>query len=370
MRSNITLSIIALLSIGGFFVIENSKYDAKQNWYQEKYQASLLTTAALDTLKATYLNKGIYVDNMNDPNETGIIGQKYSEITSGSGSLPIKQSTANPNTSAMIVQLLKDAGLEKGDHVAICLTGSFPALNIATYSAMKILKLRPTIILSTTSSSWGANDPYYTFLDMEKILFDKGFFSFKSIAASIGANQDIGLGLSKAGRRLAKEAIERNNLPLIKGKTLGETIHSRMLLFEKNASESPIKLYINVGGGIASLGSKENGKSLPAGLNQNIKLKRIPDKIGVLYQMAKQDIDVLHLLNLSRLLKKYSIPEKPEPIPAPGSGELFLKQKYNVFIVSLITLFLLSCIVFVIYLDQKRNKLGTQIISKSEDDQQ
>ena len=185
-------------------------------------EAARLMSRSLEYLKATHFKNEVAVDNINDPNDTRIIGTRFSSITSGRGSLPVKLSTANPNFGALLVQLFKEAGVRQGDHIAIGATGSFPALNIAACAAAEVLDLKVSLITSVTSSSWGANDPEYTFLDMYSTLREGGLLSQSILASSIGANQDIGRTLSPEGRNDAKQAILRNGVTFINGTSLAE----------------------------------------------------------------------------------------------------------------------------------------------------
>ncbi len=363
-RNNFTLSVLAILSLFSFLWIENSKIIVKQRWYDEKLAAAQLMYKAEQDIKSIRMENGIFLDNINDPNETALIGQEFTQITTGRGSLPIKLSTTNPNFAALVVELFKEAGLKEDEKVAVCMTGSFPALNIATYAAIQTLKLDPIIILSTTSSSWGANDPNFTWIDMQTQLYYDRIFKFHALATSIGGNQDIGRALSIKGRELARQAIERNNTKFIDGKNLADNIKERMAIIKYYTEEDSIKAFINVGGGVASLGSTQNGSAIPSGLNMNIKLKKIPDKYGVAFNMAKRNIPIIHLLHLNKLMKKYDLPLNPVPLPKPGEGNLFKSLKYNLLLVGILTAILLGIIIFIILKDKKEHALGTEIISE------
>ena len=50
------------------------------------------------------------------------------------------------------------------------IVGSFPALNVSLLAACEQMQLRALPITSVGSSMWGANDPAFTWLDMEKLL--------------------------------------------------------------------------------------------------------------------------------------------------------------------------------------------------------
>lgn len=361
-RSSLILSILGVLAITFLLIIENTKLEKETDWYNEKIEASRLAQTAHKYIKDSRFKNAEFADNINDPNETGLIGQEFSLISTGRGSMAIKASTVNPNFAGMIVELLKEAEVEKGDNVAICMTGSFPALNISTIAALQTLEVNPILISSVTASTWGATDPEFTWLDMEKALYDKGIFKSRSIAASIGGNEDIGRALSEEGRSLAMKAIERNNLPFLGKDSLMGNINGRIKRFQEASLSKPIKLFINVGGGVASLGSKRNGLAMNSGFNEDIKLMDFPDKRGVIFQMAQMKVPVVHLLHLSTLMNKYKLPYEPIPIPEVGEGPLYKKLKYNVLIVGACLVVLVLLIGAIVMQDRKRNELGTEVI--------
>ncbi len=365
-RSSVVLSILSIVAITMMFIVEFTKKEQPQPHFQEKLAAARLMSNCINHLKETAFKNEVDVDNINDPNDTRIIGTRYSSITSGRGSLPIKLSTVNPNFAAMIVELFKKANLKKGDHIAIGATGSFPALNIAVCSAAETMKLKISLITSVTSSSWGANDPNYTFLDMYSNLFEGGLFHQKIIASSIGANQDIGRTLSPEGREQAKEAIKRNGIVFINGKSLNENIAERMKIFDQREKEvgKKIKLYVNVGGGVASLGSNINSEKLPSGLLEDVKLNVFPDKKGVMFEMASQKIPLINLRNLQRLMTRFDLPRDPVPLPEPGEGKLFYDMKYDMRYVFGTTGLLIMLIFGIVVFDKKQNALGNEIIQK------
>jgi poly-gamma-glutamate system protein len=319
----------------------------------------------IEHLKEERFGNEEVIDNINDPNETGVIGQQFTEITSGRGSLPINLSTTNPNFAAAVVQLFKDAGLKKGDKVAMSFTGSFPAVNIAICAAVDVLEIQPILIMSITSSSWGANDPEFTWLDMQHSLFEKGLVSFMPVACSIGGNEDVGMTLSQESRRLAEVAIERNKIPYINEGGLKENVAKRMEIF-RAISAKHIKLYVNAGEGIASFGSSKNATAIPTGLSKSIKVKNIPDNKGTLYQMVLEGVPVLNFLNQRRILNKYELPIDPIPLPKVGEGQLYSALRYDLRIVAAATAILCGLLIAIAYMDKKQNKLGGSTLSNSE----
>jgi poly-gamma-glutamate system protein len=361
-KSNIVLGLLFLLSLLAFIAVENGKMDVRQDHYDEKLQAATLAQDAEVYLKNYRLENSVFIDDVNDPNQTALIGQEYSLITTDQGNIEAKLSATNPNFAAVIVQLLKDAGLKKNDRVAVAFSGSFPGLNISVMAAMETLDLQPVVITSVGASNFGANDPYFTWLDMESILQKAGIFQVKSIAASIGGGNDIGRGLSPEGRELIISAIERNNVEFIHEKHLENSIARRMEIYENSGGGKPVKAFINVGGGIASLGNTINGQLIQSGLTEHLPLSNFPLH-GVIVQMGRKGIPIIHLLNINQLLEKYGLPANPVPLPDPGDGGIFIQKRYNLLVTSIATIILVAVIGFIYFVERKRHRLGTDVVT-------
>lgn len=359
--SKTVLSVIALLSLMAFLAVEYGKEDVKLKWYDQKIEASKLASEAAAYLKEFRMRKGVFVDIINDPNETALIGQDLTTITTDRGFIEAKLTATNPNFAAVIVDMLKEAGLEKNDVVAIAFTGSLPGLNIAVQSAVQTLQLKPIIITSVGASNWGANDPDFTWLDMESLLFKAGIFKNKSVAASIGGGLDRGRGLSPEGRQIITDAIRRNKIEFINEEHLENSIQKRMDVYNHYREKKKIKAFINVGGGISSIGSVENGKYIPTGLSTILPMKNYPVR-GVMIQMAENNVPIIHLLNINKLAIKYGLPINPIPLPRAGEGEIFIQKRYSVLLTLGVTIFLVLSIGFVFFMERKRHQLGTEQI--------
>jgi len=359
--SKTVLSVLVLLALMIFLAVEFGKVDVRLKWYEQKIEAARIAKNAAEFLKEFRLQKGVFIDAVNDPNETALIGQDITPITTDRGYIEAKLTATNPNFAAVVVEMLKNAGLEKNDKVAVAFTGSLPGLNIAVHAALQTLKLKPIIITSVGASNWGANDPYYTWLDMENVLFKEGIIENKSIAASIGGGLDVGRGLSPEGRQLIIDAIERNKIEFINEEHLENSIQKRIDIYDKYREKNNTKAFINVGGGISSLGSTENDKFVPSGLSMSLPMMNYPRR-GVLIRMAEENIPIIHLLNINQLARKYGLPVSPTPLPVPGEGQVFVQRRYSVILTLVLTLFLTAAIAFVFFMEKKRHKLGTEQI--------
>jgi poly-gamma-glutamate system protein len=253
--SHAALVLVALVALTALVAVESLPVHKKQPYYENKLMAARLMREAMSAIKAEKLRRGIAIDPQSDPGRTGLIGSSLTPVTSNTGYLSAKQASTNPNFAAVLVQLLEAAGTQRGDVVAVGLTGSFPALNIAAYAAIQTLGLQPIVITSAAASEWGANQIDLLWIDMERVLNEKGIFRFRSVAASRGGIDDRGFGMSAEGRALLDAAIERNGLTALESKSLPEAIERRMQLYEQRANGRRIKAYINIGGGTASVGT-------------------------------------------------------------------------------------------------------------------
>lgn len=150
--------------------------------------------------------------------------------------------------------MLADAGVREDDLVAVTVSGSFPALNLAVYSAIEAIGAQAVIIASASSSQWGANVPGLLWLDMERELRQAGLISLKPAAASIGGIEDRGVGLSNEGIQVIRNSIEKAGIPLLEPRSYQEAVADRIALFREYSAERPYKAFINVGGGATIVG--------------------------------------------------------------------------------------------------------------------
>ena len=326
-----TLVRMAVMAVVVFAVAFFSRVEIISETYETKVNAAGQMAKAMEMLKEVRLEKGVFVDIENDPNETGLVGSQFSLTTTDEGDLDAKLTTLDPNFAAAMVELLDQAGLQSGDTIAVMLTGSMPGANMAMLIACDAMNIHPLVITSIGASQWGANDPEMTWLDIEKLLFDYEFISTRSIAASIGGRNDQGRLLSPKGRELITDNISEHEMPLIKGESLRDNIQQRMAHFGNNN----YKAVVNVGGGVASLGTGFNLKLLPPGVVYRHDIEAISRKGGIegtVVKFVKQNMPLIHVLNIQKLTENLGMPFAPIPIPEIGQGSLYAIQKYDLLI--------------------------------------
>lgn len=357
--SRTALILIALLSIGAFATVELFQRQVQQPYYKEKLAASHRCLEAFEVIKAARLKLRHKIDRSSDPTGYGLVGELMTPVTSNTGSLHAKQTTVNPNWAAVVVHMLMRAGVEEGDAVAVGMSGSFPAWNVAVMAALHTLKVKPIIISSVAASQWGSNDPRFLWMDWEQALIDARVFEFRSVAASIGGIEDRGLGMTAEGRRQIVASIERSGVPLLRPRNYDESVEQRMRVYRDTAAETPIKAYINVGGGTTSVGTKVGKRLFKPGLNT-----RVPPAgegiDSVMNRFIEEGVPVLHLSMVAQLAKRYGLAPNPVAMPPVGQGKVFQREEYNLWMTAgFLLLIFLALYAFV------RSDLGFRIMQAS-----
>lgn len=327
-KSVIYYLVLAVFSIFGMYSVEYFRSQNTQEHYSEKIEASKLSAKAFGEIKNYKESKGKKIDLNFDPSGSGLIGEFFTPVTSNLGSLRAKQSSINPNFGALVLEYLIQAGVRKGDTVAVSLSGSFPALNIAVYSAAEILDLKLVIISSLTSSQWGANDPEFLWPDMEKELYTRKIFPYKSLAYSWGGIEDQAFGISKEGSKILQNSAWKNSLPMLHSKNYSESLEERMNLYSDAAVLETYKAYINVGGGTVSVGTKKNTGEFSPGLN--LKHPVIRDgRDSVMRRFANLGIPIIHLVRIEELATQNGFTIQPKKLPEIGEGKIFVRSEYD-----------------------------------------
>jgi len=329
----VVLVVISFLAIASMVSVELFKTRQKQPYYDEKIKAAQTMKKGLEAICAYHKR---YIGPINpevDPALSGIIGLPASPITTNMGYLPAKQTTVNPNWAAVLVDMLKEARVKEGATIAMGLSGSFPAMNLAAFVAADALKLKVIAISTASASTWGGNNPQFTWLDMERVLSKKGIISTRSVAASLGGEGDKAMGTTKKSRNALREAIRRNSPQFLEVDGAEDSIEKRMAIFQEHAGGKRIAAYINIGGGRASVGPRIGKKRYHPGLNRRPP-KNALQIDSVTTRFAKAGVPIIHIYRIHDLADKYGLPKNPESIPKVGGGDIFINLEYNLYLVA------------------------------------
>ncbi|MBU1699698.1 MAG: poly-gamma-glutamate system protein [Candidatus Eisenbacteria bacterium] len=342
-RIDVFLVVLALIGIGFHMAAEATRILKPQPHMLEKTQAATCAVRCFEAIRQARMGTPAALDAESDPASTGLVGQEFTQTTTDRGVLEAKLTSINPNFAALFVQYFYDIGLKAGDPVAISFTGSFPALNICMLAAAEELNLKPICITSVGASMWGANDPKFTWLDMETYLSRQRLLKTTSVAASLGGSNDRGRTLSPMGRGLLSEAIKRNGAELLYERTLEEAVQQRISIFNRDAGERGIRAYVNIGGGVASIGNSQNGRLIQPGLNRVLKPYNWAQR-GALHYYAKDRIPIIHILNIDALAGMHGFPVAPGVVPAVGEGTIYHKESYDLkIVIPLLLVYMILC---------------------------
>lgn len=310
------LALISLLAVAVYLGL-NKNQGRKFPPDSAEWQAAELMLQAEKATFACEQRKGLQPEkNHFDPNHTGLIGLEQSELTTTLGRLEAKRTTTNPNLAALLVRLLKEAGVKPGDSVAVAASGSFPALLLAAVCAGHSLNLDLMLIVSVGASQWGANHPEFTVLEMLACWREAGLDRYRLLAVSWGGEDNSGREYPEKIQRKIRDRAREMGLKILEPRPLSLMVREQAALFQESA-RGPLKAFINIGGNLVCLGLDSSVLELKPGLTR---VKKIPpaETRGLIQEMASQGLPVIHLLNIQGLVNRYGLPWDPQPLPRPG----------------------------------------------------
>ena len=331
--STTLLVFVAGLAVGGYLLVESHRVERTMPDHDLKLKAAKVCKEAFEAVKQARLKRGLEIDLEDDPMQSGLIGTTKSGITSKTGDITAKHTSINPNWAAVFVAMFKNAKVQKGDTVAFGMTGSFPALNIAALAAAKVMNIRPIIVSSVSASMWGANLEKFTWLDMEAALREAGIFDAKSVGATLGGVEDRGIDITKRGIGLIRQAMQRNQVPELVGDSLDAMVDARKIAYKTAAEGQAIVAYVNIGGGIASVGSIKAKKHYRAGLNEKALDEDREGQMGVMQYFAEEGVPVLHIVRMRKLAQQYGLPFDPPTMSKPGEGGVFRAELHATWLI-------------------------------------
>jgi len=332
-RDQKSILIIFLVSLLFFVAVKVIPFKGMEGRKQEMLEASGIMQEALSILKDCRNRLEVTINKEDDPNQTGLIGVRYSPLTTSLGHLEAKRTTTNPNFAALVVSLLKEVGVRRGETIAAGASSSFPSLIVAVLSAAKAMGVKLLMINSFGASQWGANRLDFHWLHMHDCLEKAGIFETKPIAVSLGGDRDTGEEMGEEIRAKLRSEAEERGLFFIDEPDLAKNVNLRLTLYEANASD-PIQAFVNIGGSWPNIGTDASVLELKPGLTRR---KRIPSPKngGLIHRMAAQNIPVIHLLHIRGLAGRYGLPWDPVPLPGPGEGRIYLRarEKHPLFMI-------------------------------------
>jgi poly-gamma-glutamate system protein len=291
-------------------------------WSAEMREAASRADAALQAVARQAAAAGAMAPPGMDPLRTGVIGPEWSELVTTAGQLPAKRTSANPDIAALILHLLRRAGLEQGDVVAIGASASFPALVLSSVAAAEAAGAQAVVIISLGSSAYGASNPEFDLLHMYEAALAAGAVRTAPAAVSLGGRGDNGADMEPVVRERLARRIETAGMPLLLEPDLERSVARRMQIYAAAAAGRPaVAAYINIGGNDASIGRDATILQRRPGLAAAPRAAP-GHRGGVIAGMDALGVPVIHLLNIRGLADRYGLPWDPPVPPRPGSTHL------------------------------------------------
>ncbi|HHY52834.1 MAG TPA: poly-gamma-glutamate system protein [Clostridiales bacterium] len=324
-------------------VVPDSLYDAKLSAARSMEQCMEAVRMQKEAL-------GLEIDPM-DYHKTGMLGQDYSPITTTLGAPEAKRTSSHPDMAALVLDLLVRAGVGPGDRVGAVFSGSFPSLNLAVLAACQELKADCYFIASIGSSTYGANQPEFTFPDMVAYLMENGLVNGHCLAVTPGGDQDVGLEMDPQVLDGILRRMEEYGFPVMLQPDYSANLKMRMELLEEGG---PLDCFVNVGGNLTSMGRGDSAYYLGQGLLAS-KPAVICQNSGLIERYCAKGVPVINLLNLKKLTAEYGLPYDPSTPPIPGTTAIYYQLQYN-YLLCYIALILAVGLLLVYRLWGKREK--------------
>ncbi len=325
-RSSPVFARLLILGLAFWIVIRIVPFSGPAGLKSVMVLASEQMARATGVLRDCRARIGLGIDAETDVNRTGLVGREFSSITTSVGRLEAKRTTTNPNFAGLMVLLLHQAGARRGDVIAVGASGSFPALIVAVLCAASAMDVNALVIPSVGASQWGANEPEFHWLDMQRCLEESGLVRFRPVAVSMGGDGDVGDNMAPEGRRLLEQALIKSGLPLIQEPELEKNVALRMEYYQQAAGQAPIKAFVNIGGSTPNIGNDALVLRVAPGL---ARIRSFPptQRRGLLFAMAAGDVPVIHLLFVRGLAAAHGLPWDPQPMPEPGEGTMYRRLR-------------------------------------------
>jgi poly-gamma-glutamate system protein len=251
--------------------------------------------------------QGTVTSPEHDPWRCGLIGLEWSGITTTLGELGSKRTACNPAWAVQFSRWFRAQGIEAGDRIAIYSSASFPGLLLNAIAAAEAMELEPLLIVSLGASTWGANHPDAPWPLLAAGLRRNGFIQKRADYYTLGGGAELGHGMDAENVAMLREAAAQTGIGLLSASDLEEMVarKSELLL------EYRPRLFINIGGSQANLGSAEEVLGLSRGLVPVSEAGRAGN--GVIAVAMSDGIPVIHMLNMKALSSKHGIPYDSPP---------------------------------------------------------
>lgn len=323
--------IWSLLMIVALLVTLLTPKKVENRYYEEQIASATLAKTAMEKIKERKIELGISFPK-EDVYQSGMIGEWFSDITTTSGMIGAKRTAINPDFAAVYIDMFREAGLKKGDQIALVVSSSFPTLNISALAAIQVYELDACVMASIGSSTYGANNVDFTFFDMAEYLYNEGILTTRIDYVSFGGANDDGYEFPEEVRKSILDRINKSGVEFLCESDFEKNIKMRTDLILNECPD--IKMLISVGGTLVAMGEGDTGSTLYRGLVQPTYLrtnKKVNDsKYGLLDTFLNRGVPVIQMLNIKGIALDYGVSYDPDVMPQIGTCDAYYEVSYNI----------------------------------------
>ena len=324
------LFVVCCLAIIGTILVQGTALKQEHPVHTEQLLAAELMQESLKVIKEARLGRDIPIDRELDPNETGLIGREFTEITTSLGNIEAKRTSTNPSFAALLVRLFHQADLKEGATVAIGASGSFPGLIVATLAACRAMGLEPLLFYSVGSSMYGANIAEFSFIEMLEVLRNRDVLPYTIQAVSLGSDNDRGDGMFlPESQAIMMQMAHSAGAPLIFPANNSESIQQRLAMYLEYNKQRVPDIFVNIGGAVPNVGNTNASLKIPSGLVERVPVRTKDPERGLIFEYLERSVPVIHLLNIRDLALKSGIAIDPIPFPPIGSEGVYFVTVRN-----------------------------------------
>ncbi len=297
------------------------------SYADQMQEAAALHRKVVALVKKERLARG-YALVPEDTLQIGLMGEQITPITTSLGSLEAKRTAQLPDFAALCVRLFHEAGVQKGERVGACFSGSFPGLNLAVLCAAEVMGLDIRYSCSLGSSNYGANLPGYVLPEMIQTAVQAGYLSAMPQSVSMGGTGDEGRNMQGYALEETEEIeamklrLEQEGISLSAYPDYGENVRVHMEMM------GPVKAFVNVGGNILGLGNEDVSLGFGQGLLKPQE-PQIKESSGLVERYLALGIPTIHLLNIKQLCAETGVPFDPVEVAPDGTSPVYDSRNYS-----------------------------------------
>jgi poly-gamma-glutamate system protein len=308
----LAFAVVGMIAVGAYAIVSHVPDNSVPGWVlQARREAVDTAVRGQEAVRRARAAKHLKI-NPGDRFSTGLIGVASSPVTTELGSLDSHRTTTDPVFAAAVVQMLYRAGVRRGGLVAVGQTGSYPGFDLDVAAAVEAMGATPVTVSMLGSSAYGATEPKFTWVDMEKALVDAGVLHHRSVAVGPGGSL---AGTDAARRYRLAQGSGLTTLPVLPP---GEAVNylDRLYVRAANRLGRPIAAFVDVGGSSAIIGSPGAETILKPGVSRPRWTPFQARRLGVVGRMALRGIPIVAMVNVGALSRRFGVPFDPHLRPS------------------------------------------------------